>query len=199
MYKEINYIVSILNNRINNLEKIKKYTSIDTRLQFANSFIMGKLFYMLPMYHGLNCDQKTKIHRIIMRAARCVLNNYCLYESIENILSRLKWYDVREALKIATLKYFHSILLNKKPDLMFSQLKLPQRVCSKIALKVYPKTKMGQNTALYKGFNWYNQLPLEVTQLTIKQFKNIFKVDRTLVKKVSDLFLSASCLSMKGP
>ena len=47
--REINELFSCLHNKINNLNKIKKYTDFKTRLNFMNSFVIGKLNYMLPI------------------------------------------------------------------------------------------------------------------------------------------------------
>merc|ERR1712081_139629 len=51
--REISQIIPMLNNRINQFEKLKSYTDFKTRLQFANSFIIGRMTYMMPTYTNL--------------------------------------------------------------------------------------------------------------------------------------------------
>ena len=76
METQIGNLCANLHNRINTIRKLTKYTTFHTRLQFANANIAGKMFYMMPLYVGLNNIQKNKLHKIIMRTTRCVLNNY---------------------------------------------------------------------------------------------------------------------------
>ena len=70
--REICQIISLLNNRINQFEKLKKYTDFKTRLQFSNSYIIG-LIYMMPTYTNLNGSQRGRLHKVLMRAARMTL------------------------------------------------------------------------------------------------------------------------------
>ena len=50
---DINKLSSTLHNRINIIKKINKYTDFNSRLNFINGFVMGKLNYMIPMYNKL--------------------------------------------------------------------------------------------------------------------------------------------------
>ena len=50
----------IKNNRINQFEKLGKYTNFKTRLQFMNAYVQGRLTYMLATYTNLNNDQLIK-------------------------------------------------------------------------------------------------------------------------------------------
>ena len=47
---EIGKLCATLDNRIHNINKLKKYTNFKTRLDFINAFVIGKLRYMLPLY-----------------------------------------------------------------------------------------------------------------------------------------------------
>ena len=85
---------------------------MQTRLQFANANIAGKLFYMMPLYVGLNTINKNKLHKIIMRSTRCILNNYS-YRNVSNesLLSRIQWFDIDECIKYSALKYIHAMII----------------------------------------------------------------------------------------
>ena len=65
--REICQLIPLLNNRINQLEKLKSFTDFKTRLQFSNAYIIGRLTYMMPTYTNLNGNQKERLHRLIMR------------------------------------------------------------------------------------------------------------------------------------
>ena len=102
--REICAFIPPLNNRINQFEKLAKFTDFKTRLQFLNAYVQGRISYMLATYSNINNDQIHKIHKIVMRAARMCLQSYCFKQSIKSILDRCKWVDVKESIIISTLK-----------------------------------------------------------------------------------------------
>ena len=86
MDSEINNLVSNLHNKVHNIRVITKFTDCKTRLQFANSFIIGKLNYMLPMYSNLTIQNLNKLHKLLMTAARVVVGDFCFKKSCNYIL-----------------------------------------------------------------------------------------------------------------
>ena len=92
--REISNLLPLLNYRINKFEKLKQYTDYHTRLQFSNSYIIGRLIYMMPTYTNLNSNQKDRLHKVLMRTARMTLNSYCFKKSIDFILGCCKWVDI---------------------------------------------------------------------------------------------------------
>ena len=72
---EINKLASSLHNRINNVNKIREFTDFKTRLIFMNSFVIGKLIYMLPLYNNVPQYLTNKLHKILMTAARCAIGD----------------------------------------------------------------------------------------------------------------------------
>ena len=60
--KEISNLTLQLHNRIYNLKLVSQYTDFQTRLNFMNSFVVGKLNYMLLFY--LNINEGLKINNI---------------------------------------------------------------------------------------------------------------------------------------
>ena len=126
-------MIPLLNNRINQLEKLKSYTDYSTRLQFSNSYIIGRLLYMMPTYTNLNCYQKERIHKVLMRTTRMVLNSYCFKRSIDFILSSCKWLDIEEMIKSSALKFINNLLITEKPYQLYSKLKIKEMVVSYIS------------------------------------------------------------------
>ena len=62
-----------LHNKIHNIKQIKAYTDFHTRLNFLNSFIIGKINYMLPLYLHTTKTQKDRLNKGIMTAARLAI------------------------------------------------------------------------------------------------------------------------------
>ena len=120
--REISQLIPLLNYRINQFEKLKSYTDFKTRLQFANSFIIGRMTYMMPTYTNLSCHQKDRLHKVLMQTARMALNSYCLGKSIEFILSKYNWVDINEMIKLSSLKFINNLLLSQKPWTLYYKL-----------------------------------------------------------------------------
>ena len=77
MDTEVGNLVSNLHNRVHNIRILTNVTDFKTRLQFTNSFIIGKLNYMLPIYSNLTYSNINKLHKLVMTAARSVIGSYC--------------------------------------------------------------------------------------------------------------------------
>ena len=56
--REISQLIPQLNNRINDFEKLNQFTDFHRRLQFSNSYIIGRLIYMMPTYTNLSKSMK---------------------------------------------------------------------------------------------------------------------------------------------
>ena len=89
MDREINNLTSQLHSRIHSLKQITQYTDFRTRLMFANSFIIGKLIYMLPLYLHAPQVLINKLHKVVMTAARVVISDYCFKKSCSYIFKKM--------------------------------------------------------------------------------------------------------------
>ena len=81
----------------------------------------------MPTYTNLTCNQKARLHKVLMRTARMSLNSYCYKKSIDYILWKCNWVDIDKMIKLTSLKFINNMLLTKKPGYLFSQLKLNKR------------------------------------------------------------------------
>ena len=158
--REVSQIIPILDNRINQFERLKSYTNFETRLQFSNAYIIGRLVYMMPTYTNFTNQQKDRLHRVLMRTARMTLNSYCFKKSIDYILGCCKWVDIDEMIKSAALKFINNLLLKQKPGELYSKLKVNKRACSHISFtnNLFPKSSWRKPMLLYIGVSYYNQL-----------------------------------------
>ena len=184
--REICQIIPLLNNRINLFEKLKKYTDFKTRLQFANSYIIGRLIYMMPTYTNLNGSQKGRLHKIVMRAARMTLNSYCFRKSINFILGKCNWLDINKMIKLSSVKFINNVLITQKPWGLYSNIKLNRRACAQLSFYSFPKSNARKATLLYQGISFYNQLPSYLKFLPQKKFKSAIKRERHMLKQLSN-------------
>ena len=113
MDSEINKLSSNLHNRINNINKISKYTDFRSRLNFINSFVIGKMIYMLPLYNNLPLYLRNKLHKIQMKSARTAIGNYCYKKSTSYILNKCKWLNINNMIKYSSLVFIHNVIYNK--------------------------------------------------------------------------------------
>ena len=103
MDKTINKLSSELHNKIYNIRKLTKFTNFKTRYQFLNGFVFGKLHYMVPLYSLTTEANLNKLHKVIMTAARAAIGNYCYKKSINYILNKCKWFDIKDIIMISSL------------------------------------------------------------------------------------------------
>ena len=185
--REVSQLIPILNNRINQFEKLKAHTNFETRLQFSNAYIIGRLVYMMPTYTNLTGKLKDKLHKVLMRTAKMTLNSYFFKKEIDYILGRCKWVDIDEMIKMSALKFINNLLISQKPGGYYSKLKLNRRACSDISFQCdsFPKTTDFKLTILYRGISYYNQLPKAIKYLPKNKFKSKLKTERHILKQLS--------------
>ena len=87
--REVSNLCSNLHNRIHNLKQINEYTDFDTRLSFLNSFVIGKIKYMLPLYMNAPGILLNQLHKVLMASARLVIGSYCFKKSCSYIFKNV--------------------------------------------------------------------------------------------------------------
>ena len=141
---------------------------------------------MLPTYTNLNKNQKDRLHKVLLRAARMTLNSYCFKKSLDFILGSCKWVDIDEMIKFSSLKFINNMLVSQRPGTLYSKIKINKRSCANISFHSFPKASGFKSTLLYRGIHYYNQLPSELKYLPGKQFKSKIKTERHMLKQISD-------------
>ena len=81
---------SNLHNRIYNIHKLNYLANFTTRLNFLNTYVIGKMKYIFPLYMGAGHHNINKLHKVIMKAVRTARNNYCCKQNISQILGSCK-------------------------------------------------------------------------------------------------------------
>ena len=114
--KEIGTLTSQLHSRLFNLNMIRGYTDFKTRLNFCNSFVIGKLIYMLPLYSHAPQILIDKLHRVLMKAARYSIGNYCYRLSCNYILGKCNWLSIGNMIIQSGINFTYKTLCNREPE-----------------------------------------------------------------------------------
>ena len=112
---QIGTLCASLHHRIFSIKNITKFTDFKTRLIFIKSLVIGKLIYCLPIYSQLTEGQISKLHKVIMTAARCSIGSYCFKKSKKYILDKCKMLAVKELIMCSMLLFVHKLITNKIP------------------------------------------------------------------------------------
>ena len=139
-----------------------------------NAFVIGKLRYMLPIYMGADTNNLTKLHRVLMKAARSTIGNYCCKQSIGQILNRCKWLEIKLIIQHSAITTLHSIVTDKLPQSITKLLTNIEnnRITKEITTKYIPRTDRYKKFFLYSGLKIYNQIPKRLKNSS----KQIFKI-----------------------
>ena len=175
---EINKLSSTLHNRINSINKIKKFTDFKTRLNFLNSFVIGKLIYMLPLYNSIPGYLKGKLHKIIMKTARSAIGDYCYRKSTSYILNKCKFMNIENMIKYSSLVFINNLIRNKKPKSIMNIYRKSRisRHRANISLQTIPKGKKYSNFFIQAHTSTYNEIPYEITSKSKAIFKKEIKL-----------------------
>ena len=167
----INELISNLNFRLFNLTKIKKYTNYKSRLSYVNSFVIGKLNYMLPLLLSAPKDLVHKVHLIYMKAAKVILNFNTFKQSNKFILQSCKWPSLVSLIQFASLNFIHKIIYNRSPETISDLFAYPSRVVKDIVPVEVMSCRETRNYFLYKTLKIYNTLGSEIKILSPYKFK----------------------------
>ena len=171
MTTSINELVSNLNFRLLNLNKIRKLTNERTRLRFASSFILGKLYYLLPTVYSAPKPLIQKLHVIYLKTARYIWNGNSFKVNNKTILSNCNWPSIESLIQHATLSFIHKILFTGRPDTILSLFILPNRQAKNIVPRVKFTNKNSKNLFIYNILELYNGLKLDLKLLEPRKFK----------------------------
>ena len=170
--QHLNSIISKCYNKVHAIKSITKYTDQNTRLKFINAHMISKLLYMLPLISSANSEQHKKVHNLIMFSARTIIGNYCFKVSCKKILEQINWLSAKQLVKWSIIKSIHKIIFYKKPDNLYDYYKINKRNCASVVPKIFPISKFAREFFMYKGLEYYNNMPSNIIKYEPKLFKN---------------------------
>ena len=126
----------------------------------------------------LNCKQIQIFNVLINKAARKTLGFESYRWSNEKILSKCKWLNGIHTIVYSILLMIHKVNIYSEPKSIRNIIKYSEskRVnYLPILTEHKPKYSAMRNSPLQKGILLYNKLPLSLTILLVKDFKNEIK------------------------
>ena len=143
-----------------------------------NAHGIGKINYILPLYMHADQNLRTKLHKVLMTAARAAIGNCCYNKSITYILSKCNWLTIEKMIANASIIFIDGIVKNKMPRSIYSLFKNAENRRSVVAINMTyrPKSKTCKNFFLYKALKIYNELPSQLKSLDTFKFKKKCKV-----------------------
>ena len=161
MSSQVGRLCSEMHNKLFEVNKLTKFMTFKTRLAFVNSFVIGKLLYALPVYVGMDKSLYKKLHKVIMRAARVSIGNFCFKKSISYILEKCDMFDSENCGLFSAMKLLYSIRVNNDPKAMISLFKNKNTRIKNLELHptINGKTVKLKNSCLQNGAKIFNHLP----------------------------------------
>ena len=81
-----------------------------------NSFVIGKLDYILPLYCQAPNKLFDKLYKVLMAAARSTVGNYCLKKSCTYIFNKCNWLAIKKIIKYAGISFAYKVLSKREPE-----------------------------------------------------------------------------------
>ena len=176
MDTHVNQIYKEINQKINTMRNLSKYTDEKTRIKFANAFLMGRISYGMPLYQGETCAVKSKIHAATMLSVRYAKGSYCFKMSINRICRSIGWDRPELMIQRSTIKYIQKIIYFQKPKSLIKLLRLQRtRTNTNISVKYHPRTSKFSRNVINQSYLIYNQIPNEIRQLHPNKFRKKVK------------------------
>ena len=127
---QINELVQSLNYRLVSLAQISKYCKQKSIAQFIQAYVIGKLNYMVSAYLSSPAYQLSKIDKVIVRAAWMSVGAFKARRmSNKQVIAECGFRTIQAYMQISGLNFFHKMVRNKKPEILYNKLKIPSRQC----------------------------------------------------------------------
>ena len=133
---------------------------------------------MLPIYSNANQTNISKLHKILITAARAAIGSYCFKKSIRYILNKCNWFDIEDMILLSSLNTIHKTIANKKPPCLLQYFKSNnrERKGQTTANKYIPTSVKFKNFYIYKYTKIYNKITHDVRSKKVKGFKKEIKL-----------------------
>ena len=120
-------VISETSNVINEAYKVKNYMNERSKKILMESRVLSKMKYNAPVLVGESEETKLKLYRIVHRAARFILNDYCYRQNICNIMKKVGWKMPKDMLEEASAKFAHRIIYTKEPEGLYDYIEPPEQ------------------------------------------------------------------------
>ena len=164
---------------LNKLCQVKKMLTPDVRSNFVKAFVLSRLNYMCITYSTLPKYHINKIHRLIMMSGRYARGNAGFKVKCQGILNEFKMLNSSQTIYKSAITFIVKLMINKKPDDIYSLVKIPRRKCSNIAM-ICPPSSSHSSKFNYFPFllKIYNDLNANIKTLPLN--KQLRAIEQTI-------------------
>ena len=92
--KQIAKIISNINNRLHNINKLATHTTIKSCTILTKAIVIGKLNYGLPLLCNSTKAQLNKLNTLVIKSCRVIMGNSCLKWSSSRLLKKCKMQSI---------------------------------------------------------------------------------------------------------
>ena len=174
-------ILPDIRKTLGGLKFISKQIPATSRLKLANSLILSKLLYVMPLWGSLSNKYLRKTQATLNRVARWVLN---ADKSVKtgDLMDRCRWQTVKEMIEMTSTVALWKILRDKNPRQISEKLTINEE--GKL-ITVRPRLQICRNGFTWKTVKMWNKLPTETKEieelhLFKKRLKEIIRNRRTI-------------------
>ena len=172
----LNQSMGIIVKNMRNMKEIAEVSDQKTKTIIANSYLLPKMLFGLPLMIGQNEKIKNIIHKSIMMVARWARGSYCFRESVFSICKSLGWETPVQLMRKQTLKLMNKIITNEKPAQLMNYIRFPRsRGNAQLGKTFSSNTKAGKRSMMYHGINLFNALPDVMKTSQCKDFAKLIK------------------------
>lgn len=168
----IDYICKKIGKKIGFFKRVRKQISILTAINIYNTIIKPHFeFGSTILYTCCTAHQLERLQKMQNRAMRIILK-CSRYTSTHFMLESLKWLNIRQRLKLNTLKFIRKMRRNEAPEYLTEQIiyvkeAQPYQLRNMEHFRIARvSTTAMQRSLFYKGLQLYNSLPNNVQNET---------------------------------
>ena len=119
---------------------------------------------MLHIYNNVPKYIMNKLHKVLMKSARCAIGNYCFRKSTSYILDKCKWMTIEKIITYSSLVFIHNIIKHKIPKGVHNIYRNSRfnRHKANISVTYRPINQKYSRFFIQHHSNTYNNVPTEI-------------------------------------
>ena len=162
-------IIKQLRSRVNGLSLISPRATFGTRLMVANGLVVSRICYLIQLWGG--CD-KYLLHplQVLMNKAARIVTGYNRYTSTKRLMTKCKWFSIKQLIFYQTVSMAHKMKMNKLPLYMYRKFSsvYPYETrqadggCIRLGTEFTSKMSLCHDSFRYRAVSNYNSIPSQI-------------------------------------
>ena len=121
LISHVNTVCQKVHNQLQNIGKIQKYLSQDTKEIIVHAFVTIRLDYLNSLLYGMPDYIIKRLQRLLNAAAR-IITNLRKYDHITDAMKKLHWLPIESRNQYKVLVLVHACVHNIAPPYLSSLL-----------------------------------------------------------------------------